>query len=320
MQIHALFAVRDEADIVAQCLQHAANWCDYIYVYDTGSTDGTWDIVHDLARCLKQVVPYKQEAVWFHDGLRAVIFDRYRERARDGDWFVRLDADEFYPVSPRHFIVYDLRAGETAVWNQTYEFRLTQQEALAYRTSRDVLEDRTRSIISRRRYYIPLNYSEPRMFRYRTSMRWPPTAYFPRHAGFVARNRIPVLHYPHRDPVQMRMRFALRSVMREHMRKIDPGAGRHWDEGDWRSLLIDAYDPRLFYWQPQTALPRYSCQTHLPSPSKRLLQTILYRVLVHAADHVHSGYPAHFEPTPLPHEVIGRICGCQKALLGGSER
>lgn len=317
MRIHALVVVRDEADIVAQCLHDATNWCDHIYVYDTGSTDGTWDIVQDLARDLKHIVPFKRESVWFHDGLRAAVFDRYREQARDGDWFVRLDADEFYPISPRNFIAHDLRPGETALWNQTYEFRLTRQEAASYRTNRDVLEDRNRSIFTRRRYYIPLSYSEPRMFRYRTSMRWPPTVPFPHHAGFVARNRIPVLHYPHRDPMQMQMRFALRRVMREYIRKINRGAIEHWDEGDWRTMLIDAHDPQLVFWPPETTLPRYCWETHLPRRSKRFLQKILHGVLVRAADHVHSGFPARFEPIQLPHEAVDRICGCQKLSLNG---
>ena len=39
MKFVALLPVRDEADIIGQCLQHALQWVDAIYVFDTGSVD-----------------------------------------------------------------------------------------------------------------------------------------------------------------------------------------------------------------------------------------------------------------------------------------
>ena len=49
MRFHALLPVRDEADIIGQCLRHLLTWADAVHVFDTGSVDDTWEIVGDLA-------------------------------------------------------------------------------------------------------------------------------------------------------------------------------------------------------------------------------------------------------------------------------
>jgi glycosyltransferase involved in cell wall biosynthesis len=48
----------------------------FIYVYDNGSVDGTWDIVRDLAATYPQIIPYKREAT-----LQPVPFARSSSRA-----------------------------------------------------------------------------------------------------------------------------------------------------------------------------------------------------------------------------------------------
>jgi len=40
-----MLPVRDEADIIGQCLEHLLRWADSIYVFDNGSVDG------DLGNC-----------------------------------------------------------------------------------------------------------------------------------------------------------------------------------------------------------------------------------------------------------------------------
>ena len=65
MKFHCLLPVRDEADVIAQCLRHALTWADAIYVFDTGSVDETWEIVQDFAARDKRVVPIRKEPVYF---------------------------------------------------------------------------------------------------------------------------------------------------------------------------------------------------------------------------------------------------------------
>lgn len=43
MRIHALCLVKNEAAILRQSLQAARAWCGAIYVFDNGSSDGTWE-------------------------------------------------------------------------------------------------------------------------------------------------------------------------------------------------------------------------------------------------------------------------------------
>jgi hypothetical protein len=307
MRIHGLLVVRDEADIIAQCLRHAATWCDHIYVYDTGSTDGSWEIVQELATELKQVVPYKREEVWFDDGLRAVIFDHYRSKARDGDWFVRLDSDEFYPVPPSQFIREHLRPIESLIYYQAYEFRLTWEEVENYSSDASILADRKSPIQDRRRYFIPLVYSEPRLFRYRTGMSWLPTRPWPFNCGFAARERIPVQHYQHRDPIQMIQRFHLRNIMRRKMRIVNPAAIAHWDLTDWRSEVLKSSDERLVFWRHGSPLPPFHLSGHLAPVGRRALQWALYRSCVRAIDATRPTFPLQYTPAPLPMDTTREL-------------
>jgi len=49
MRFICLLPVRDEADIIGQCLRHLLTRADAIYVFDTRSVDQTWEIVQDEA-------------------------------------------------------------------------------------------------------------------------------------------------------------------------------------------------------------------------------------------------------------------------------
>ena len=215
MRFHGLLVLRDEGDVVRESLTHLLTWIDALYVQDTGSTDDTWDVVNEFAAKDPRVVPFGREPIVFTDNVRSVMFDRYRDRFDPGDWVLKVDADEFHHVPPPRFVRERLRAGDTAVHLQWYYFRLTAAEVADYESGRvDVLEDRRRPVAERRRFYKVSRYTEPRMFKYRRSMRWAERSSFPFNAGFVARERMPIRHYPHRDPLQMQRRFRLRAGMK----------------------------------------------------------------------------------------------------------
>src|SRR5260370_24777861 len=107
MKFHAILMTRDAIDVIDQSLAYASSWADFVYVYDTGSTDGTWETVLQFADRDNRVVPFRHEAIVFWEGIRSVVFNHFRNRARDGDWFVKVDEAEFYyippPVSSRHY-------------------------------------------------------------------------------------------------------------------------------------------------------------------------------------------------------------------------
>ena len=76
-KIHALCVVKDETDIISECLRSAARRCDAIYVLDNGSEDGTWEKVRRLAGEIPVVVPFKQDPTPFSEDLRGEVFERY---------------------------------------------------------------------------------------------------------------------------------------------------------------------------------------------------------------------------------------------------
>ena len=199
-----------------------------------------------MAREDSRLVLYRRESVYFRNTLRAVLFNEYRKGAEVGDWFATVDADEFYHISPPEFVRTRLHRCETAVSYQLYDFKLTNQEAVCLQGTSALAGERTLPMKDRRRYYIPLTYAEPTLFKYRSTMQWvPPKA--PYNLGYMARERIPIRHYSNRDPLQMALKYQLRLRMRPY---VGYEASPHWQVTDWRSLLMDASDPKLNYWHP----------------------------------------------------------------------
>lgn len=313
MRFHGLMLLRDEEDIIAQNLDHLLTWIDSLYVLDLGSTDRTWEIVNDYARRDPRIVPYLRRPIIYNDNLRSMLFDHFRDRFSTGDWVMKIDADEFYHLPPPQFVRERVRTGETAVYLLWYYFRLTKAEVEAYESGAvSEAEDRKRPIAERRRFYQMARYSEPRLFRYRRSMQWPETTSFPYNAGFVARERIPIRHYPHRDVSQMIRRYELRSTMM----KLQANAGGHWKLADWRA---DVFDPAavidasqgvatmsgldtvtLHEWRPGEPLPEHHPTDHLPPAKIRLQQRLVHPLLLPLLDRRRRKYDKSYQPMLVP--------------------
>jgi hypothetical protein len=323
MRFHGLMVLRDEQDILVENLNHLLSWADTIFILDTGSTDGSWEIVQEMAKKDKRIVPFKQTPYIFSDILRGYVFHQYRDRFDPGDWVLRVYADEFYAVTPPQFVQQRMRPLETAVWLQWYYFRILQHEVDNYESGKvDLQKDRLRPIAERRRYYKISEYAEPRMFRYRRGLRWPETESFPYHAGFVSRQRIPVRHYPHRDPLQMQARFNLRAQMVK-LEAVRRGPD-HWKVQDWRAEIMDetgkpgmttrgiAAEPGidtgpLLYWKPGTPWQEQPMTNHLTKPLRRIVQRIMHPALLPILDPRHPGWSPAFEPPKIPEEMQPRL-------------
>ena len=298
MKFHGILVVRDEADIIEHTLRHLDSWCDGVYVYDTGSIDGTWDIVQEASSVLTSVRPIERAEVQFDDTIRAYVFDRVRDRFEDGDWVLRLDGDEFYEIPPPAFVRRYVGAQETAVYNQTYEFRFTEEDLKDWREQRDGHRPAT----ERLEYFERLEWAEPRMFRYRDSMAWPEDTYGPINAGYVARCRIPVRHYPHRSPRQMHRRCVLRSFIANETDDV----GGHWKEDMWHDLVADDIDA-LRRWTADTKFSVPCEGRHTASPSKRVLKYVLHQFLVWGVDRLRRSFPEDYAPAPLPDGFQDRL-------------
>ncbi|MEH1827708.1 MAG: glycosyltransferase family 2 protein [Nostoc sp.] len=307
MKFYALLPVRDEADIIKQCLEHLLQWVDAVYVFDTGSVDNTWEIVLDVASQDKRVKPIRKEPVYFSENkLRGYMFHIAREQMRDGDWFLRVDADEFHHIPPPEFVKTYLRLHETIVYHQYYDFQLTEAEVAAWERGEETINDRQRPIEERRRYFIPSYYSEPRLCRYRSTMKWPETCSFPINAGFMARERLPIRHYPHRDLVQLIRRNQLRAIMvadSTNRKNWSEELVRRWSEVDWRKFVVNNDNPELQHWELGKDLPRYQFTTHLKPPHIRYVQRLVHASLLPILDLTRPAFSDNTQPQPISEEI-----------------
>jgi len=238
------------------------------------------------------------------------MFHQARRHMRDGDWFLRVDADEFHHIPPPEFVRKRLARHETVVFHQYYDFRLTAAEAAAWQAGAETLADRARPIEERRRFLTVGAYSEPRLCRYRASMRWPPTVSFPFNAGFRARARLPIRHYPHRDPDQLERRCRVRAAMMadaENRREWSRPLVDRWSLDDWRRFVIPAEHPGLRYWQPGSPLPEFHFTNHLARPHVRAAQRIAHAYLLPVLDRLRPRYPDGAYPQRIPADAAERI-------------
>ncbi len=308
MKFHALLPVRDEADIIGQCLEQALTWADAIYVFDTGSVDNTWEIVQDFASRDKRIVPIRKEPVYFSETrLRSYMFHVARQNMHNGDWFLRVDADEFHHVAPAEFVKNCMRKHETAAYHQYYDFRLLQSEVDAWNAGEETLKDRQRPIEDRRRHYTVSEYSEPRLCRYRETMQWPVTVSFPFNAGYVARERLPIRHYPYRDLVQLERRCRLRAIMmadEENRSNWSRAELHHWAECEWKKFITPDDLPGVKLWKSGTELPLVHGTSHLKPSHIRVVQRFMHAFCLPMLDRLRPKFPPASRPQSIPKEIV----------------
>ena len=306
-----LLPVRDEADIVGQCLQKALQWADAIYVFDTGSVDNTWEIVQDFAGNDKRVVPIrKSRFIFLRRGCAATCFISRDSKCARAIGSCALDADEFHHISPPEFVKNWMRQHETIAYHQYYDFRLLQSEVDAWNRDEESLPDRQRPIEERRRHYTISQYSEPRLCRYRETMQWPLTVSFPFNAGFVARERLPIRHYPHRDPVQLERRCRLRAIMMsdaENRANWTRPELHHWAEREWKKFITPDNLPGLKFWEPGTELPPVRLTNHLRAPHIRALQRFVHAFCLPMLDRIRRGFDPGATPQSIPASVVREL-------------
>ncbi len=218
-RIHAICLVKNEGDVIAQTLRYASNFCSKIYVFDTGSIDDSWHQVQKSASEI--VVPFRQEAVPFSDGLRAQVFNAVRDRLEIGDWLYILDADEFLAEDPRKAIAVAEQEGSQQINTAQYNFHFTDVD---WQQSQKGLDSRDRPITQRRRYYRFTNI-EQRLFRIDADLTWSESTNAANPHGCMTPKgtkklkkcsyRIPNCHYQYRDPEQMQLRLKTRRAARE---------------------------------------------------------------------------------------------------------
>jgi len=229
MKIFGICLIKNEADIIEYSLKKHSEWADYIFVYDNGSTDNTWDIVQEVAKYNTKVIPFKSEVKPFRDGLRAEVFNEYKHMAMDGDWWcVRCDSDELYLDDPRQFLPKISKLYQV-VLSLHYEFMLCEEDLEKLDFEGLPVSQQIENLT----FYHPKVTSETRFIRHRDKLVWPESESYPRHKGVPAPPKIRLKHYQYRSPSQIQKRMEVRRTARENGYKYfgkDMGS-------DWKELI-----------------------------------------------------------------------------------
>jgi len=228
MRIFGLMLVKNEADIIAQVLQHCRTWADRVIVQDNGSTDGTWEIVRSMEDAV--IVPWKRDLRTYDNTLRADAFNAFRHEAQEDDWWCyKLDADEFFVDDPREFLSKVPRPYHV-VMKKSLDYVITKEDAAEHH-----FEGSFESDWPHIRYLKPVAHTEARFFRHRERLQWKPGTIYPRHRGPKYPEPILVKHYQYRSPQQMQARLELRNSVPK-----DPTGKpfRHITQTNWTELLL----------------------------------------------------------------------------------
>lgn len=282
MRFHGLMAIRDEIDILPEITDHLLSWLDALYIYDTGSIDGTWEWLNDqAAKDDPRIVLLERKDAFFFDQHRAWIFEQARPNMESGDWFARLDADEFFDILPPAFIEQHLRPWDTVIYQNKYDFQFTTDDLQRWQSGQETLDSRSVPISERRLRYRPQPFAEPRLFRFRKRLRWSPDRFDPYLRGVVAERKIPIRHYPHRDPAQIAYRIKLRRIVRRYRDSMNDTGGMHWDlDEDWTKIVVPAGDPSLETHTPGDPIcPNIQAMPTEPA-HKRALRILAYATVV----------------------------------------
>lgn len=252
MQVFGICVAKNEADILRHTLSAAREWCDQIFCLDNGSTDGTWDLIQQIASQDRCIVAYKQDTRPFNNSIRAQVFNAFRDQAQDGDWWCRLDADEIYVRSPRE-VLEEAKAFHV-VWGLHLQYYFTDKDLERYNVHPDQYCSDLHPA-DRLRWYVA-NASEPRFFKYRKRLKWEDGAW-PRHMGRVYPVRVLLRHYQYRTPSQIERRLDDRIKAMKHEGEgfsyitssdwrfyVKQHRELHYDRGDGRFCIDESLIPK----------------------------------------------------------------------------
>jgi len=160
LNIVAHMMCRNERDVIEETVGEILRWVDTLVVLDGNSTDGTWQIVCEMAGLVESVgktIDAHQEADpddRFADTIRNRLLELTARHKPD--WVVSVDADEIYHYDPKSNIlspIHAIRAAELAganvVRSHTPQFWLTFDDL----RHGAVNEDESTSVQKRRRWY-----------------------------------------------------------------------------------------------------------------------------------------------------------------------
>lgn len=206
MKLNAICIIKNEADIILETLNNALRFCDTIYVFDNGSTDGSWELICEKALNDKRIVITAHTDEIYRNQFRNRVYNMFHHRYSPSDWWYILDADEMLINDPRPMLIKAM---------QRYKNQMRVWQAQFYFTDNDLAvydqENKSLKVSERRRYY-RINWREPRFFRNSPSEKWPEniSGKVPPFCQKLYRPSPICRHYPERTPEQIKMRRDIR--------------------------------------------------------------------------------------------------------------
>lgn len=199
MRINAIIVVKDNVDIVEEALLYAMKFCHKIYIYDNHSTDGSWELVNEMAARFRELVIFGQTDESVGNALLSRIYNRFHSEYTNEDWWYVLKSDELLSESPKEQLTNAFLANKNAMKVWLARFYLTNQEVTDFGN-----EDVTTSITKRRKYY-SVNKSEPRFFLNDPERKWSETesTVVPNWANSPSRDFVVSRCFPMRSPQQI---------------------------------------------------------------------------------------------------------------------
>ena len=268
-KIYAICLVKNEDDVIRQSLNHAATYCEKIFVLDNGSTDRTWEIVRSLSQVNPRIVPFAQTLEPFRRSLRSIVYYQVGAELSEDDWWLILDGDEFLAEDPQPIIRQAVREGADLIRAWQISFGFTEKDLRAWEEGRD---SRDTPIFERRRYY-RIDHQEKRLFPNRRDLSWE-RAIVPASLNKTCTRRIFNRHYPLRDPEQIQKRLLARFG--------HPTCFRHVTSPDWRHVIRDSRrlvfyrdgDPWRFILSGLAHYYRWKLKQRLQNKWRRSVETV----------------------------------------------
>lgn len=261
-RIVGIMTVRNEEDIVAQCLEYACKFHEVILIADCGSDDKTVHIVKSMANKMPQIIFLGEVGTKHSRQIKRHIWFKFRKEFSHEIWWSVVDADEFLDGDPQSVVDAADCEFSDHIFSKTANFYFTELDAENWRMGKESIADRIKPIEERRRFY-RMHTSQIRMFRNLPWLRWNEDVHHPTFLAKSATERLVYRHYQYRDPLQIEKRIQTRRdwLTNAAVMKDNP----HWGKERWTEAVSLSSDSSL-----KMAIPGLPLEVdpELPTPNR----------------------------------------------------
>ncbi|UCF56292.1 MAG: glycosyltransferase family 2 protein [Deltaproteobacteria bacterium] len=198
---------KNEEDIIADSVTHAADFCDKVFVVDNASTDRTWEIVKGLK--LANLVTVCSKDFVFRDYLRLRFMDTKKEELGLDNWWYIFDADEFLVDDPFDTIIQAEEERADCIAVEVINFLITRGEF------RDAQESLHQETWHARKHYVLYESGPVKFFKNTKYVDYNICDFMPFGITKECSQRLLMKHYPYRSLAQLKNRVYTRYGNRE---------------------------------------------------------------------------------------------------------